>query len=101
MKQGQPRQNVKGCLYPGCNGKHRTRGLCNNHYIAALGLVRAGLTTWAKLEAEGKSRVRKVGFEIESASHWFLNEPNASKPTPETERKDNNEQEQQTGPADQ
>ena len=42
-----------GCLFPDCNKYVDARGLCANHYIRALTLVRAGRTTWPALEARG------------------------------------------------
>lgn len=39
-----------GCVFPHCNGAHRTRGLCANHYQIALGLIAGKRISWASLE---------------------------------------------------
>ena len=49
----QPTTEAATCLYPGCNNKVATRGLCANHYRVASNEVKAGNTTWETLEAAG------------------------------------------------
>ena len=43
------------CLFTGCEKDHVSRGLCQTHYHNVLCHVRAGRTTWAKLEKAGKT----------------------------------------------
>ena len=42
------------CLHHECEVVARTRGLCYSHYNYLCRQVKAGKTTWAALEAEGK-----------------------------------------------
>ena len=49
------------CKYKDCEKKETSRGLCQNHYGAALRVVKRGLITWKELEASGKSRPAKKG----------------------------------------
>jgi len=58
------------CLNPKCQHEAKARGLCNVCYVRANEVVRAGLTTWKKLEANGKilpSQRQKT-----SARKWLL-----------------------------
>jgi hypothetical protein len=45
-----------GCASPGCGWVGVTRGCCPPHYRQLLALVRAGETTWEKLESQGRCR---------------------------------------------
>lgn len=58
------------CLVPKCNQEETTRGLCNNHYIYALRLVKRNLTTWLALERKGKCINKRTNKQMQS---WFLN----------------------------
>lgn len=54
------------CLYPDChsknNGKKKfVRGLCEYHYNEARKFINGGLTTWEKLEKEGKAIFKGAG----------------------------------------
>jgi hypothetical protein len=42
------------CLNPKCQHEAKSRGLCSACYVRAHEVVKAGLTTWKKLEANGK-----------------------------------------------
>ena len=52
------RTKIESCLVPNCGIASRTRGLCLNHYASAYNLVKAGHTSWEKLEAAGKVKPR-------------------------------------------
>ena len=43
------------CLRPDCTSKANARGLCTSCYQLAQQMVKAGQTTWEKLEATGKA----------------------------------------------
>lgn len=54
------------CLFPNCASAAHIRGLCAKHYSSAVRFVREGKTTWAILEAAGKS------LPAQNAKSWFL-----------------------------
>ena len=58
------------CKAPGCTDQHKTRGLCEKHYLQARRLVKIGVTTWEALEAAGK--VDKVGANTLEFKNWLL-----------------------------
>ena len=50
----EPVEEVK-CMFPDCTNMAHTRGLCKNHYQAAMKLLKKHPeVTWATLEASGK-----------------------------------------------
>lgn len=59
------------CVYPNCHRTRSVRGLCPPHYQAAQHYVKAGLTTWEKLEASGKSLPKQTG-RVHTRTSWFL-----------------------------
>lgn len=63
------------CNVPECGNLGTVRGLCQTHYNGAVRLIKKGLTSWERLEAEGK--VLKAGTgrkpqELGAASKWLL-----------------------------
>lgn len=71
------------CKYKDCDKKETSRGLCQNHYGAALRVVKRGLITWKELEANGKSRPAKKGCikKHSDTMAWFVdNDTNVSVP---------------------
>ena len=58
------------CLYPGCETKRKTRGLCGLHYTYAYRLVKRKHTTWEQLEAENK--VLPTSGVTAKVHKWFL-----------------------------
>lgn len=64
------RMNVKNeaCLKPGCKRKVKSRGLCLACYKAAAKLIKAGGTTWEKLEKAGRSAI----LQRKSTVNWLL-----------------------------
>jgi len=48
------------CLNPTCENLEETRGLCNSCYAQARYFVKHGKTTWEKLEAEGKTKPKRI-----------------------------------------
>jgi hypothetical protein len=64
------------CLVPGCPRPEDLRGLCARCYTHASQLVRDGLTTWEKLEAEGKARpkAKPAPSDLPHRQAWFLGE---------------------------
>lgn len=62
-------RTTQGCQFPGCqHPRIAGRGLCPNHYSAALRLIKTGATTWEKLEKEGRTRPSTA----HNVSDWFL-----------------------------
>ena len=76
-KEGKtiPAKNKKmKCLFPRCKKKENSRGLCRGHYGAALRAVKAKVTTWKRLEREGKSKKAKLPFNHDNNTfqyNWF------------------------------
>jgi hypothetical protein len=68
-----PRMNAK-CLNPKCQREAMTRGLCAACYVRANEVVRAGLTTWKKLEAAKK--VLPSQRQKTSTKKWLLGRAN-------------------------
>lgn len=49
------------CLVKACKNKtHAARGLCRGHYSMAKRAVKAGKTSWEKLEARRLAEVRRA-----------------------------------------
>ena len=65
-------KNGTTCLYPDCNALPFARGLCGTHYQAAFRLVKAGDTTWEKLERQGKAEAPRVRGKDLAKAAWFL-----------------------------
>ncbi len=61
-----PAQNV--CLTPGCGGKIRSRGLCQNCYSAARLRVNSEVSTWEDLENSGLALPSKKKGSVESSA---------------------------------
>lgn len=59
------------CLNPNCKRAALTRGLCANCYQAAIRFIKTGVSTWAKLEKEGKAKPKKLKW---SSKHLWLSE---------------------------
>ena len=65
------------CLVPACVGIGSARGLCSSHFRLAFKLVKAGQTTWERLEATRKAlptKGRRAGLSEEAKSvavSWF------------------------------
>lgn len=47
------------CLASGCRQAPHSRGLCVNHYKAALRCIQAGKTTWERLISKGFAEKKK------------------------------------------
>lgn len=47
-------RNRLQCVVPGCIAQRRSRGLCDLCYKMAFRAIKEGITSWARLEAEGK-----------------------------------------------
>ena len=62
------------CKYPECDEDAGARGLCQKHYAMAYDLVLRAKTTWAELEAKGKS----LPTQKRSSNRWFLEEESTS-----------------------
>lgn len=41
---------MEACIHKGCTSHAHSRGLCNQHYLAAYRAVKAGETSWRELE---------------------------------------------------
>lgn len=68
------RKYKRKCLFPDCNTKETSRGLCQNHYGTALRMVKKKQVTWEKLEASGKTKPAKLGCikkNVTPAMSWF------------------------------
>lgn len=57
------------CLNPNCKRKEKSRGLCTTCYDIAAKLVKAGRTTWEKLEGENKAKGSRKKVKI---TDWLL-----------------------------
>jgi len=67
------RKSPTKCLVPGCNSNDRgARGLCSGHYNTAMAYVKKGLTTWQKLEKNGKANAPKAKWGNTGASKKFF-----------------------------
>jgi hypothetical protein len=70
-----PKPIQRRCLVPDCPRTEVRRGLCHPCAAEAGALVRAGLTSWEALEAEGKARPlgddRPKG-DLPHRKSWFL-----------------------------
>jgi len=68
-------KNKASCLKPDCGREAVRRGLCNSCYQTVLRLIMLGMTTWDKLQHEGKV--------LPPARHrnaeWFLGKAAAKK----------------------
>ena len=47
--------NHPPCIIKDCGRPHNARGLCNSHFATSAMKVKNGITTWEKLEKEGKA----------------------------------------------
>lgn len=56
------------CLKPNCGRESKSRGLCLKDYKAAAKLIKAGETTWEKLEKAGKV----AALVRASSKEWFI-----------------------------
>ena len=65
-----PNMNSQKCLNPNCEKPAHSRGLCAACYVRANEVVRAGLTTWKKLEAA--KRVLPSQRQKPSTKQWLL-----------------------------
>lgn len=64
------------CLYPVCEKEGYARGLCRNHYRQLGNFVRAGKTTWSKLEEDEKVLPRKkLGRGPGEFQNWAVGKP--------------------------
>jgi hypothetical protein len=62
--------SAKKCLNPNCRNHAHTRGLCSACYVRANEVVRAGLTTWEKLETTKK--ILPSQRQKSSTKKWLL-----------------------------
>jgi len=51
--------NANGCLYPECDLKPRSRGLCASHYEAAAKLLRSGVAKEQDLVRRNLMRAKR------------------------------------------
>ena len=73
----QKRQSNTECLFPKCDTKPYSRGLCGRHYRVAWRCVKNGDTTWKRLEREGKAKKAKLPFnQRTSQKKWFTTKDN-------------------------
>lgn len=76
-----PATGAPKCLNPDCRRLGEFRGLCRNCYAQASALVRQGQTTWAALEAAGKTLpgIKRGRMKTADATREWLLSPT---PTP-------------------
>lgn len=77
----KPTPSPGRCVNPACKDEIRCRGLCWRCYAVASRLVKDSLTTWQKLESEGKCLpTLKPGHKASSAiKDWLLSEVEVGK----------------------
>lgn len=68
------------CLYPPCQKKPKSRGLCNNHLHVARSLVKEKKTNWTELERLGKAT--KPQDKIGPVVSWFMSKEGLPKTAP-------------------
>ena len=79
---GNPVNSAKPCcMAPGCKGKPRSRGLCENCYTKAKRLVALGTVTWEQLVAAGRCLPA-----VDRITRWLL-EAAKFQPKPNPSRK--------------